>query len=90
MRDGLRINRRYGAPLILAMLLLAVTVYSASEMFHHQLKGPSTTAGFLGTLSSNCADSAITSNPSSFSTTTFSTIFQSSGGGPIVTCTTST
>jgi len=85
----LRINRRYGAPLILAIFFLAVTVYAASEMFHHQLKGPSTTAGFPGTLSSNCANSPITSNPSSFSTTTFSTIFQCSGGGPIVTCTTS-
>src|SRR5947199_10108341 len=84
VRDGLRINRRYGAPLILAMLLLAVTVYSASQMFHHQLKAPSTTAGFLGNLSSNCAVSSITSNPSKFSTNTLSTIYLSRGVGPIL------
>src|SRR5207245_2229899 len=47
-----------------------------------------TTAPFTRTLSTNCSDPSISPNPSSFSTTTFSTIFQCSGGGPLVTCTT--
>ncbi|OLB68147.1 hypothetical protein AUI06_11840 [archaeon 13_2_20CM_2_52_21] len=85
----MRIGKRYAAPLILAIFFSAVTIYAASELFHHQLKGPSTTASFPGTLSSNCSNSAITSSPSSFTTSTFSIIFQCSGGAPIVTCTTS-
>ena len=73
---------------MLAVLFSAVTVYAASELFYHKLSAPSTTAQFAGTLSSKCSNAPISPNPSSFSTTAFSAIFQCSGGGPAVTCTT--
>src|SRR3989442_4358206 len=72
---------------MLAVLFSAVTVYAASELFHHQLNAPSTTASFPGVLSSSCSNAPISPNPSSFSTVTFSTVFQCSGGAPTVTCT---
>jgi len=84
----LKIGKRYAAPIMLAVLFSAVTVYAASELFHHKLSAPNTTAQFAGTFSSNCSDTPISPNPSSFSTTAFSTIFQCSGGGPPVTCST--
>ncbi|OLE88632.1 hypothetical protein E6H19_05820 [Candidatus Bathyarchaeota archaeon] len=84
----MRIRKRYAAPIILAVLFSAVTVYAASELFYHKLSAPSTTAPFAGTLSSNCSNPSISPNPSSFSTTAFSAIFQCSEGGPPVTCST--
>jgi len=83
----LRIGKRYAGPIILSLLFSAVTIYAATEMFHHQLKAPSTTASFGPVFSSNCANSAITPSPSSFTTTTFSAVFQCTGGTPVVTCT---
>ena len=80
-------NKRYAAPIVLALFFSAVTAYAASELFHHELSGPSTTASFPATLSSNCAGT-ISPSPDSFSTTSFSTIFQCSGGSAPVTCTT--
>jgi hypothetical protein len=84
--DYLRVGKRYAGPIILGLLFSAVTVFAVSELFHHQLKGPSTTAALGPIFSSSCANGPITPSPSSFTTTTFSALFQCAGGTAPVTC----